>query len=144
MQLKTFLISGFLLWTCLACRPGASLPTTAPGPQIRFGSGGGITGAVTTYYLLENGRLYQHTSSPDTMVFIQRLSADKRRAYFERIEALNLPTKAVMQPGDLYRFLEYRTNTDSTRATWGAPGVKVSEDMRRLYQDLMQHIHPEE
>ncbi|RMG71014.1 MAG: hypothetical protein D6722_07580 [Bacteroidetes bacterium] len=134
---------GLSLWLVFACKSSLPLPGQAKGPQIRFGSGGGITGAVTTYTLLEKGHLYRHTSRPDSLTYLWQVPRAERKAFFARIEDLDLATKPLMQPGNLYYFLEYRTETDSARSVWGAPGAQVPEEILSLYKDLTAKVNPE-
>ncbi|WP_080054111.1 FAD-binding oxidoreductase [Spirosoma aerolatum] len=119
----------------------ASTPTNYKGRQIIVGSGGGVTGASSAYYLLENGKLYGRRTRDTTFTFIgQQTAANTKRVF--TIAEVNCKIKATKfdQPGNLYKFVQWRKGKVSHKVTWGAVDKKVPENYPKFYDSFMAMI----
>ena len=130
-----------------ACTPkvaekAGAVAKTAPTRVIRFGSGGGFTGAVTTYALTNDGVFTRRASAPrDTAESVVRLpspSAEEVIQSFRKFDALPPDSLQFEQPGNIYYFLNGRTLAGRpVQLTWGYPGATISPAARALYYELM-------
>ena len=127
------------LLSLLACRTTAYDPETYQGKQLVFGSGGGITGAVTTFALLPGGTLFRdapHDSSG--FVLLAEVEAAAARAAFK--QARDLDGYQFDEPGNFYYFLAYRHKKTSYRLTWGRAGQAPPPEAQALYDYLMAMV----
>ncbi|MEZ4688526.1 MAG: hypothetical protein R3B47_21420, partial [Bacteroidia bacterium] len=114
-----YLFIGLLFMGLFACKSTKNIaPDTFEGNQIRFGSGGGITGAVTQWALLENGGLWGVSGHPEaSLQYVARVSKKEVKAVFAAIDTLNWG-EAPDEPGNMYRFLELREPDQRMRMVW--------------------------
>ncbi len=146
------LLATFLLTGCTPHSTGAGTSAGAASPAVartlRFGSGGGFTGSVTSYTLAADGHFTSRRGMPgDTTAAPTPLptpSAYRVRAAFVAFDALPADSLAFNQPGNLTYFLEGRTRTGrAVRLTWGAPGARPAHAVRALYEELTTLIAPQ-
>ena len=113
-----------------------------PTRVIRFGSGGGFTGAVTTFALTNDGHLTRRAGTPtDTTQPAVRLASPPAAAVirsFPKLDALSPDSLRLQRPGNLSYFLEGQTAAGQpVQLTWGYPGAAISPKARALYYELM-------
>lgn len=119
----------------------AGLPTTYTGRQIRVGSGGGVTGFATTYYLLENGKLFGRRSRDTTFTFIGQQTATNTRRVFSVAESkCKIKTAKFDHPGNVYTFIEWKKGKQEHKVSWGAAGKVVPANYRQFYNSFMAMI----
>jgi hypothetical protein len=119
----------------------AGLPTTYTGRQILVGSGGGVTGFSTTYYLLENGKLFGRRSRDTTFTFIGQQTATNTKRVFSVAESkCKLKTAKFDHPGNIYTFIEWKKGKQEHKVSWGAPGKVVPANYRQFYNSFMAMI----
>jgi len=116
-------------------------PANYKKPILIFGHGGGFTGAVTTFALLDNGRLFKKNSlaQPD-FIYIGKLNKSDTRQLFNNYTFLGLPSMQSGEPGNIYHFVEYVLKNTSHRLTWGGP-TPVPENLA-LFYSLLNHFIP--
>lgn len=115
-----------------------SLPDT----QLRFGRGGGFTGMVTEYSLLENGQLFSRTGRPGSGEWQEygKVKKGEAKALFEYWESHHNLREEVKQPGNMYRFLTMHRDSAAFRQSWGAGGYTPEEAMTTLYENAMKLV----
>lgn len=107
---------------------------------IVIGSGGGVTGAVTTYELYEDGTLYEN-SSLNLDISQKKMNTLKGMKEIQnQFDALNIDTIKLNAPGNMYFFVGYQKDGESHRCTWGANDVQAPENLRTFYENLMETI----
>lgn len=131
------------LWAACASAPPGD-PAAYTQAKVYFGSGGGITGAVTTYCLLKNGHLYEQKWRDTAFAYLHRVPRNQTAALFEQIEGLSESDRSLQAPGNMYSFIELPGSEAPQRITWGSPGEKASEAVQKLYTDLMATLSPEQ
>ena len=133
-----------VLWFVFAlltgCRPPTYTPATFPEGQLAFGSGGGFTGQVTEYTLLENGQLFETNSLTKETRELKRIGALARRQLWAATERLELQKRDFNHPGNQYAFLQRKRGETTHRVTWGSPGHPVPDDIRAVYQQLVDQV----
>ena len=118
-----------------------STPATYKGRQIVVGSGGGVTGFSSTYYLLDNGKLFGRRSRDTTFRFIRQQTTVRTRKMFSTVESTcKIRTTKFDHPGNLYKFVQWRRGKLSHKVTWGASGRKVSATYPKFYDSFMTMI----
>lgn len=115
-------------------------------PQMRFGSGGGFTGAVTEYCLLSTGQLFLKEHKDTTFTEIGKIKkAEAKELFAEAIEK-NIPTYKMKGSYNMYKFITYKSMEGSNDITWGVDEGTASKagDMGTFYGKLMRLVIPVE
>ncbi|GAB3952268.1 hypothetical protein GCM10028805_33950 [Spirosoma harenae] len=116
-------------------------PALYAGRQIMIGSGGGFTGASTTYYLLENGKLFGRRSRDTTFTFIGQQTAANTKRVFSSVEtSCKIKTTKFDEPGNTYKFVQWRKGKLAYKVTWGAAGKTVPANYPKVYNAFMAMI----
>ncbi|HZV43723.1 MAG TPA: hypothetical protein VFF90_04570, partial [Saprospiraceae bacterium] len=111
--------------------------------EIHFGQGGGFTGAVSHYILLEDGRLFQKGWQDSTLTYIDTWPGLFTRQMFLNYKSLSLDTINVNKPGNMYYFLEYHSRKSPThRIVWGHPEYQPEDNLVTYYNTLHKMIKP--
>lgn len=133
------LLAGLLLGSC---RAGKADPGSDSGPRLHFGQGGGFTGAVTTFVLLPDGRLFRR-GADETDTYLATLDKALARQLFAHFRQVEFDKIHFNEPGNLYRFIEwYDRGEMRNRLVWGAEGVKPPEGLAAFHHLLMQSTKP--
>ena len=118
-----------------------NLPDAYTGRQIRVGSGGGFTGFVTTYCLLDNGRLYSRQSSDTTYHFLGKQPTASTKRMFAAVETkCRIKNTRFNKPGNMYKFVQWKKGKHEYRVTWGAADGTVPAVYARFYNSFMKMI----
>ncbi|GAB4032870.1 FAD-binding oxidoreductase [Spirosoma jeollabukense] len=118
-----------------------STPATYQGRQILVGNGGGFTGFTTTYYLLENGKLFGRRSRDTTFTLIRRQTSTTTKRMFSQIEnACKIKKTKFSNPGNTYKFVRWRKGKLEYTVTWGEAGKTVPASYPKFYDSFMAMI----
>ena len=132
-------LSLFIFFTCLtmSCKPVPFIPGQSDTNYLRFGNGGGFTGAVTAYYLTENGTLYQENGQKaDRMATCDPAWT---RQMFLIPGILHAQDKPYNMPGNRYFFIEYSIDGLKQTITWGGEPMPIKA-YETWYKNLMHEV----
>lgn len=116
-----------------SCKSTQYTPKDFPDAQIIFGSGGGFTGAVTEYTLLENGQLFKGNSLRDEFVSLKKIKKDVVKQMFKNYDFLNIGAETINDPGNLYYFIQFKDKDKQERKiTWNDQSA-VSDNVKTYY-----------
>ncbi|HFB99600.1 MAG TPA: hypothetical protein ENJ53_02235 [Phaeodactylibacter sp.] len=101
------------------CKTQQYSPTDYQKGQIIFGSGGGITGSVMEYSLLENGQLFSKSGMGAEFVALKKLKSNVVTQLFKNIEVLKLKEVQLNDPGNRYYFIQIKGADTDHKITWG-------------------------
>jgi|SRR4030095_16277864 hypothetical protein len=139
---NTFL---FLLILGFSCRSAKEFPTNDSEDQIHFGQGGGFSGIVTHYVLLEDGRLFQKENRDTTYTLVDTWPPDFTTQMFNNYQLLGLDKVNDYEPGDLYYFIEYHSpKKEIHRIGWGRPGFTPDDNVVKFYNLLYKSTKPKQ
>ena len=110
--------------------------TQLPDEVLRFGNGGGFTGAVTEYILLENGQLFKNASKAPEPMELACVGRKKGHKLFEAAESLGLLDVDFSYPGNMYYFVEFQDDGKQRRVTWGDREHPVDPKIKDFYDQL--------
>jgi hypothetical protein len=123
----------------LSCKTSVDFPAEYRGEQIHFGQGGGFTGIVEYYVLLDDGRLYQRGWRDSTYTQMNTWPRSFTRQMFSNYHALGLSEMKHYEPGDIYYFIQYRRGkSDIHRIAWGKPDFRTDEKLVQYYSVLFK------
>jgi hypothetical protein len=126
----------------VACSSGKAVPAQDKGEQLHFGQGGGFTGAVTYYILLDDGRMFSRTAD-STDIYLTTLAKPLTRQLFSHYRLVGLDKQSFNEPGNLYRFLELHAGGALVnRMTWGAEGFTPPSGLAEYHLLLMKSTKP--
>ena len=139
--MKKFIPYLFLLLTIVSfsfCKIQECTPTDYPKQQIIFGSGGGITGSVTEYVLLENGAIFSKQGIQGE--FKTLLKADKAitSQLFNNIDFLELKDVQVNQHGNRYHYVTLKNNSEEHQIMWG--NSEAIPNKVKTFYDILCHL----
>ncbi|MFT4664092.1 MAG: hypothetical protein ACI8YQ_002522 [Polaribacter sp.] len=127
-----------------SCKTTKYTPTDFPDAQITFGSGGGFSGLVTDYTLLENGQLFKRSSKDKLFVPIKGVKKDAVAQAFKNFNFLGLDKMEVNDPGNLYYFIEFKTEEGTAKKlTWGNSKSEMEHTLKLFYSQLSSLIAKE-
>ncbi len=116
-----------------SCKSTKYTPTDFPDAQITFGSGGGFTGAVTNYTLLENGQLFKRSSLNKEFLALHKIKSDVVEQMFKNYEFLKIGEETINDPGNLYYFIQFKDKDKKEhKITWNDQSV-VDEKVKSFY-----------
>ena len=119
-----------------ACSSSKLSPGNYLGDQIHFGQGGGFTGNVSYYVLLDDGRLFQKQLLDTTYTHQATWKKNFTKQIFSNYHELNLDSLAHSEPGNLYYFVEMHQDGKVHRLVWGNPGFTPSQKLVDFYNIL--------
>lgn len=129
------------------CQSTKTIPADYEGERLVFGIGGGFTGGVTTYCLLENGYVYKKTGVPgkneNPYKKVERWNkADRTAVFAQAVEAIKI-FEYEGKPGNLYAFVECDIEAGKGRYTWDDGDPPTGDIMYELYVALMNKVKKE-
>src|SRR5688500_84469 len=119
-----------------ACSSSKLTPANYEGAQIHFGQGGGFTGNVSYYVLLDNGSLFQKQLLDSAYTHEATWKKKFTKQIFSNYDELNLDALAHSEPGNLYYFVEMHEDGKVHRLVWGNPGFTPSQKLVDFYNIL--------
>ncbi|MFK7810854.1 MAG: hypothetical protein AB8B59_00070 [Maribacter sp.] len=138
--MRPILIISLFLIALSSCKSQHYTIDDLPETQLIFGRGGGVTGEVTTYTLLENGQLFYHNSLTKENTEMKSLSKKEATSCFQKMDSLKLSEMNFNYPGNLYYFLEEVNGDEKYRVTWGSTDHEISEECQEFYKELRTTI----
>ncbi|MDX2247111.1 MAG: hypothetical protein SF052_10065 [Bacteroidia bacterium] len=136
--LHTFFFSLVFLALMGACKSPDYQPDTYPDSQIIFGSGGGFSGMVSSYILLEDGRLFDKAPTSEAFSRLKKVNRKSARQLFDQLTQMKESGTTLDAPGNLYYFIELKeAQSESYKLTWGDGGSPAPEAVVAFYQTLM-------
>ena len=131
-----------LLATCLlfACKSTQYTPQNYDKAILVFGSGGGFTGGVKEYTILENGQIFTNTKEKGVLNELSRLPKKQVKQIFENYDVLDIASMNYDAPGNEYFYIEYTESGEKHKILWGDRGTKVPESLNVYFKNLKRFV----
>jgi hypothetical protein len=120
----------------ISCHHGIA-PESLPKTFISFGTGGGFTGAVGEFCLLENGQLLEKEEGGKSYKKIADIGKESAGTYFAKWNDLQLNKRLFQEPGDLYFYICMRSGGDDHKIIWGSKDKPITEEVGKYYDSLV-------
>jgi hypothetical protein len=121
----------------LSCSAKEEFPEKYKGEQIHFGQGGGFTGELTYFALLDDGRLFKRSLRDSTFSLIDTWNSPFVAQMFTNYNSLSLDQIQFYEPGDLYYFIQHKSGDSPFHSiTWGRPGTRPDQNIVTYYNLL--------
>ena len=104
--------------------------------EIKFGEGGGFTGAFTEYEIQTNGDVFRNNSLNKEHTKIKTLDKSDLKQIQNGINKISADDYNFNHPGNIYYFIE----TDNKKITWGDPSFSEPKEAKKLYEQLNKII----
>ncbi|GAB4338457.1 MAG: hypothetical protein OHK0038_17180 [Flammeovirgaceae bacterium] len=109
--------------------------------KIIFGNGGGFTGLVNRYVLLENGQIFIENNITNESKQLKVLKKKDTKNLFKNIQALQMEKRTLNEVGNTYQFLEFSQKGKSLKYQWQNLKDKPEfEDVDKMYQQLIEKV----
>lgn len=139
-----FSIILLLLALCViqSCSTSKLSPIDYKGDQIHFGQGGGFTGNVNYYVILEDGRLFQKQAKDTSFSHLTTWKKNFTNQIFTDYHQFELDSFTHSEPGNLYYFVEMHNDGKIHRSVWGKPGFNPPQKLVDFYNILYKSTTP--
>ncbi len=122
----------------LSCKTTSLFPSDYPGDQLHFGQGGGVTGVVTDFVVLDDGRLYRK-GADKSYVYVSTWKRSFTRQMFSNYTTLGLDSVDHYHPGNFYYFIEFHApDQEPHLISWGQEGYSPPEKVVVFYKVLFK------
>jgi len=140
--MKKLLFALILTLPYLSCKTQEKIssPDTYEREIISFGSGGGFTGEVKSYSILRNGQMFKNGSEVSGVASgeLTKLEDKIVDQLFLNFVNLKLAEIKLDDPGNMYRFINYKENGNIHRIQWGGMKEEVPKNIKTFYKILNQ------
>lgn len=85
---------------------------------IAIGNGGGFTGKITVYYLLNNGEVYKGSEFTNEFTLIGKIDKSMVKQQWKNYEELHLSSVQINDPGNYYYFMEFKSGNQQNKMVW--------------------------
>jgi len=131
-----------LLLICLyflfqSCKTVDINPESYEKEKIYFGGGGGFTGELKEYCLLESGDLFKINPSSRAAALSNNIKKSAAKKILNQIKAANFQDYNYDQPGNMFYWMKHQTKADSSYLIWGHPNIEVDEEISSIYKQLI-------
>lgn len=138
MKTNFLIVSLLSLAFCFfTCKSQLYTADKLPEQQLLFGSGGGFSGEITEYILLENGQLFKKSSIKNTILEMGSIKKRDAKNLLKEVTSLQLDKNAVSKPGNMSYFVCLKNGSTEHRSTWGNPNYQADSTLEATYQKLM-------
>jgi len=113
-------------------------PADYPKGQITFGNGGGITGAVKEFTVLENGAMFSKANMGAEYEALKKIDSKMVDQLFNNIKFLKINDIQLNEPGNRYYFIQVKGKDTDHKITWGG-GKDVPKNLTTFY-NILNHL----
>lgn len=105
--------------------------------EIKFGEGGGFTGAVTEYQIKANGDIFVNKSLEKEQKKIKTIDKTEMKSIQNKLDKLSNESLKFNHPFNIYYFIEI----DKGRIVWGDPAFPEPSEIKELYDHLQKIVN---
>ncbi len=125
------------LLSLVACKSKQYVLADYEGLVLGFGNGGGFTGAMDYYKLLENGQLFRSTDG-ENYNEVQSFDKDTAVQMFSNFETLGLNNMRINDPGNMTFFVSMGQGDRVQKLSWGGGMQTPDAGLRQYYTTLIK------
>lgn len=127
-----------LMFTC--CKTTQYTFEDYPGKVLAVGSAGGFTGAMTKYYIFEDGRLFKHESK-GVVTELESIDPKIIKNQFNVYYAQEFDHLELNDPGNMsYFIILNEKDKEKHMIKWGGPSAQASPILEQYYKNLSELI----
>lgn len=122
------------------CKPSHFTPYEYEGKIIVIGTGGGFTGQVREYTILENGQVFSGTSQEGFVKELPRLEKKDVVQIFRNYDELNFAALEIDKPGNMYHYLIMKNENGNHKIQWGAYDSNAPRELLIYFANLKKQV----
>ena len=126
----------FSLFAFVSCTQKYYTPYEYQGAQLIIGTGGGYTGQVIEYTLLDNGQVFGGTNKEGKVTMTPKLNKKTTKQLFSNYEMLDFRQLQVDKPGNMYHYLIYKNEETNHKLQWGAYDAEAPRELLIYFANL--------
>lgn len=115
------------------------LPTT----QIVFGNGGGFTGAIHEYALLDDGRVVELHKDSSVHQIVKKIGKKKAADFYAEVDSMRLHTWLYNVPGNVYHYIILKKEgKKDNKIVWDGGGTdkNAPKNIEEYYKRFMAEL----
>ena len=125
----------------ISCKPTQNGIKDFKGKQLIVANGGGFTGQVVEFTLLEDGRVFRNNSFEQNTVFHKKLNKNETSQIFNNIQVLNLKEIVLDEPGNMYYYVKLKDDDNTHVIKWNTESTGTDTKTAKLfYQTVIQRL----
>ena len=128
-----------IILTFSFCKTTTYTTDNLPTRQLYFGSGGGFTGAVSEYLVLDNGQVFKHPSA-NVYNEMKKTSAKKAAALYTQYDEGKIGDIRFNRPGNMYYFIRMVDGDSEHYISWGDSNKNNHPKLKELHLNLMKTV----
>lgn len=121
-----------------SCKTAQISPEKYEKTKVYFGTGGGFTGELREFCLLENGDVFQINPSSREATLRNSNGKSMAKSIFKNMDDMELKKYTYDKPGNLYYWMKYHTDSDSVYLIWGNEEMEVEKEVVHMYEQLVE------
>lgn len=110
------------------------------GRYISFGNGGGFTGKILNFNLLDNGMIFKGNEISENMAPFKKISKEEVNQIFSTYDSMGFGKMDVDGPGNMYFYVEMNEADGKHKLLWGSHDAGESKELRVYHANLMRLI----
>ena len=114
-----------------------------PATQIVFGHGGGFTGRVHEYALLQDGRIVHIQKDSATQMIVKKIGKKKAAKFYAGVDSMRLHTWLYNVPGNVYHYVVLKQDgKKDNKIVWDGSGndKNAPTNIEAYYQQLRAEL----
>jgi hypothetical protein len=136
-MMKKLIAVGCILTMLFSCKSTNFSPKNYSESQLIVGNGGGVSGMIREYCLLDNGQLFTSKGVSGQWKAMRKLKKTQTREIFNKVTNLGLSTLKFDHPGNMTYYFIIKKPPRSNQIRWGESGVSTPEGIKTFYDYLM-------
>lgn len=129
---------------CMSCKSQELPLNEYKDSKITFGNEGGFAGTMSSYQILEDGRVFLKGPKAADYAIIKKMPAKVVAQLFSSISMLELDKISLNDPGNLTYFINLDGVDMTHELRWGAETVPVDEKIKAFHRNLIALVKVED
>ncbi|MCX6277633.1 MAG: hypothetical protein NT004_06025 [Bacteroidetes bacterium] len=121
-----------------SCKSTQYTPKNYRETQLIVGSGGGVSGMIREYCLLDNGQIFVSKGIAGDWKALKYVKSSKVRSFVNRAKDLGLDTIHFNHPGNMTYYFVYKSGKRSNEIKWGQTDKAIPVNINELYKEIIK------
>lgn len=111
-----------------------------PSNHVAFGSFGGFSGNIITYYVLQNGQRFKTESISNDTTNLSSIKPSDAKKIFKQMEKIEFNSLKINSPSNMTYFIVNYYDDKEHSIAWGENGEEPPAKVAKLYQMLTNDL----
>ena len=138
--MRNIIYLALIICVLASCASTKSTSETLINEQIRFGYGGGFTGAVTSYCITNSGKCFKQENFEISKLRASNAGIDE---CFQECQAIGFEKMDINSPGNTYSYIEHKVGDQLHRVTWNPHQLHLPSDLVVFNNMLLELVGEE-